>query len=335
MRVFFLCFFLFLIIFSCQRQEGTNEKSGQPAAAVPVNVPVFNADSAYFFLEKQVNFGPRIPNTLAHKKAGDYFIKTLTGFGATVTTQEFEERTFDNQIIRLRNVIGSFFPDRKKRILLAAHWDTRPFADKDKQRPNATFDGANDGASGVAILLEIARVINNSAQQPEIGIDLIFFDGEDWGEPDHERSQPSPGLESWWCLGSQYWAKHKHKPNYSAYYGILLDMVGGKNSQFYRESLSLAYAPSVVEKVWNTAERLGYSDVFVKRNQGEITDDHKYVTEIAKIPMINIVNFDPTTGSFGNFHHTTADNLDLISKETLDAVGTTLLNVIFYEGKIV
>ncbi len=335
MRVSFLCFFSFLIIFSCQKRGDINEKSSQPEAAILVNVPAFNADSAYFFLEKQVNFGPRIPNTSAHQKAGDYFIKTLTGFGAIVTTQEFEQKTFDNNIIRLRNIIGSFFPDRKKRVLLAAHWDTRPFADKDKQNPNATFDGANDGASGVAILLEIARVINTSAQQPEIGIDIILFDGEDWGERDYERSQPPPGLESWWCLGSQYWAKHKHKPNYSAYYGILLDMVGAKNSQFYREALSLAYAPSVVEKVWNTAERLGYSDVFVKRNQGEITDDHKYVTEIAKIPMIDIVNFDPATRSFGKFHHTTADNLDLISKKTLEAVGTTLLNVIFYEGKSV
>jgi hypothetical protein len=157
------------------------------------------------------------------------------------------------------------------------------------------------------------------------------LDGDDWGERSNEQTQTPPGLESWWCLGSQHWAKHKHQPDYSAYYGILLDMVGAKNSYFYRENLSLMYAPSIVRKVWSTAERLGYSHLFVQKNQGEVTDDHKFVNEIAKIPMIDIVNFDPSTHSFGAFHHTTSDNLDLISNETLLAVGITLLNVIYNE----
>jgi hypothetical protein len=253
----------------------------------------------------------------------------FTQYGAVVTQQEFEATTFDNTKVNLKNIVAAFFPDAKKRILLAAHWDTRPFADKDKEKPGSPLDGANDGASGVAVLLEVAR---NLDKNPGVGIDIILFDGEDWGEREYGEVRLPPGLNSWWCLGSQYWSKTKHKPGYSAYYGILLDMVGARNARFYREGLSLAYAPKVVEKVWNTAESLGYSHLFVKRNQGEIIDDHKFVNEIAKIPMINIVNYDPATGWFGSFHHTTDDNLGLISKETLEAVGKTVLQVVYDEG---
>ena len=139
------------------------------------------------------------------------------------------------------------------------------------------------------------------------------------------------GLESWWCLGSQYWSKNKHQKNYSAYFGILLDMVGSKRAHFFREGLSVEYAPTVVEKVWSTASRLGYSDYFVKQNAGEITDDHQFVNRIAKIPMIDIVHYHPVMGYFGDYHHTQKDNLNLISKETLQAVGATVTNVIYYE----
>lgn len=329
MRISFFVVLSLFLFFSCKEKEGGTANSSNSESVAPVEVPAFNGDSAFYFLKTQVDFGPRIPNSQAHKKTGDYLIETLKGFGAIVTVQEFDQRTYDNQNLRLRNIIASFAPEKQRRVLLAAHWDTRPFADKDRQQPNATFDGANDGASGVAVLLEIARLIGS--QPPQIGIDIIFFDGEDWGEREHEQSMTSHGLQSWWCLGSQHWAKNKHKPNYSAYYGILLDMVGAKNSQFYRESLSLSYAPKVVDKVWNAAQALGYSHIFVKRNQGEVTDDHKFVTEIGKIPMIDIVNYDPSSGSFGAFHHTTADNLDIISKDVLVAVGSTVLHVIYHE----
>lgn len=329
MRISFLLVLSLLLFFSCKEKETKYSSNDKTESAIPVNVPIFNGDSAYHFLKTQVDFGPRIPNSQAHKETGDYLINTLKGFDANVTVQEFDQKTYDNQNLRLRNIIASFYPEKPRRILLAAHWDTRPYADKDKNQPNATFDGANDGASGVAVLLEIARLIR--ASPPQVGIDIIFFDGEDWGERDFEQSKTPTGLQSWWCLGSQYWAKNKHKPNYSAYYGILLDMVGAKNSQFYRESLSLSYAPKVVDKVWDAAERLGYSHIFVKRNQGEVTDDHKFVTEIGKIPMIDIVNYDPSLGSFGSFHHTTADNLDIISKDVMAAVGSTILHVIYHE----
>lgn len=325
-----LAFLLLLLVFGCGQNNNESKTTQTEQPQQVVNVPAFNADSAYSFVKKQVDFGPRVPNTTPHQQAGDYFIRTFEDYGASVTVQEFESTTFDGKKLNLRNIVASFFPEQKKRILLAAHWDTRPFADKDDHDQKKPIDGANDGASGVAILLEIARVLHTS-DNPQVGIDMILFDGEDWGETENMRVPVKNGLDYWWCLGSQYWAKHKHKPNYSAYYGILFDMVGGKNAQFYREGFSLQFAPKIVEKVWNTAERLGYSHIFVKKNQGEIIDDHLFVNQYGKIPTIDIVAHDPATGSFGSFHHTHDDALDIISKETLKAVGETALHVIYHE----
>lgn len=327
MRFRTLLLIVLVLLVGCSRD---GQKTSQPEVpAKVVNVPAFNADSAYYFVKKQVDFGPRIPNSAAHKKAGDYFIAQFKSYGAIVKVQEFTATTFDNVKVNLRNIIASFNPEKKKRILLAAHWDTRPFADKDKEEPTATFDGANDGGSGVGVLLEVAR--NLKQQATDVGIDIILFDGEDWGEHHNATGPPlRDGLKAWWCLGSQHWAKNKHIPNYSAYYGILLDMVGGKNARFGFENFSLEYAPSVVDKVWKTAARLGFSHVFINVKDGWLTDDHKFVNEIAKIPMIDIINYDES-GEFGDFHHTRKDNLDNISKETLNAVGQTVLQTIYYE----
>ncbi|MGC4020613.1 MAG: M28 family peptidase [Cyclobacteriaceae bacterium] len=323
---------LFFIAVSCTQKKPA--ESTKPARTV--QVPRFNSDSAYFFVDKQVKFGPRVPNTKSHRQASDYFISQFKRYGATVTTQDFEATTWDNQRVQLKNIIASYNPDAQKRILLAAHWDTRPFADKDETKKNAPFDGANDGASGVGVLLEIARAINQS-NKPDVGVDLILFDGEDWGK-DSSTGQESKiempeGYGDWWCLGSQYWSKHKHVKNYSAYYGILLDMVGSKHAQFFREGGSLEFAPSVVEKVWDTGTKLGYTDYFVKTNVSAITDDHVFVSELAKIPMIDIVHYQNGMGFFGDYHHSTKDNMSIISKETLGAVGSTLLNVVYYEEK--
>jgi glutaminyl-peptide cyclotransferase len=316
------------VLSSCGKREKPREE--KPSRIV--KVPEFSADSAYRFADEQVKFGPRIPNRPAHIKAGDYFVRRLKEFGAIVIEQNFEANTFDGQRLSLRNIIASYAPERQKRVLLAAHWDTRPYSDKDASKPDATFDGANDGASGVAVLMEIARVIGKS-NPPEVGVDIILFDGEDWGEKDGATTSITPpkGLDSWWCLGSQYWSKHKHKKGYSAYYGILLDMVGAKNAHFFKEGYSMEYAPRIVEKVWGTASRLGKSSLFVNQKEAPITDDHRFVNEIGKIPMIDIVHFDPVKGYFGDFHHTQKDNMSLISKESLGATGTVLLNVIYYE----
>lgn len=316
-----------LIVAAC---SGNKDEKKTTVPERVVAVPQFNTDSAYSFVQRQVDFGPRIPNSSAHRKAGDYFVSQFKKYGAGVSVQEFSAVSYDNQKLTLRNIIATFHPEKKKRILLAAHWDTRPFADKDPEKPNAEFDGANDGASGVGVLLEIARVI--ATQEPQVGIDIILFDGEDWGEgEDQQNTHPLPkGLQDWWCLGSQHWSKNKHVPNYSAYFGILLDMVGGKNAQFAKEGYSMEYAPSVVDKVWKAAARLGFSHIFINTQQGYITDDHRFVNEIGKIPMIDILSYDPVS-TFGDFHHTRKDNMEIISKETLQAVGMTVLNVIYYE----
>jgi Zn-dependent M28 family amino/carboxypeptidase len=334
MRPYFLLAGL-LFLASC---GGEKEQKKIETSAKIVNVPAFNADSAYYFVKKQVDFGPRIPNSLAHTKTGDYLINQFKKYGATVITQEFVATTFDNQRLNLRNIIASFNPEKQKRILLASHWDTRPFSDKDPIKSNAPFDGANDGGSGVGVLLEIARVLGSNTS-PDVGIDIILFDGEDWGDDggqwgrkyDAKASQKLPaGYTEWWCLGSQYWSKNKHKSNYSAYYGVLLDMVGGKNTQFAKEGHSMNYAPSVLDKIWKTGSQLGFSHIFINQRTGSITDDHVFVNENAKIPMIDIISFDPSSG-FGDFHHTQKDNMDIISKETLEAVGKTLLHVVYYE----
>lgn len=320
-----------VVVLSCgQDRKQPSEQKQTPARVV--QVPPFNADSCYAFVARQVSFGPRIPNTAAHKQAAAYFVSTLERYGAHITIQEFQAKSFSGQTLDLKNIVAAFNPEKSKRILLAAHWDTRPFSDKDPEKPNATFAGANDGASGVAVLLEIARILSSNPL-PEVGVDLILFDGEDWGERDGEQGRhPLPsGLQEWWCLGSQHWAKNKHKTNYSAFYGILLDMVGAKNAQFHREGYSMEFAPSIVEKVWNHAQRLGFSHVFVRRTQSGVTDDHLFVNTIARIPMINVVHFEPGIGYFGDFHHSQRDNMDIISREMLGIVGTTVLNTVYYE----
>ncbi|MDH5380421.1 MAG: M28 family peptidase [Cyclobacteriaceae bacterium] len=314
---------------SCESTKKTEEV--RVVQEENIDVPKFNGDSAYFFVEKQLSFGYRIPGTNAHFQTGDFLVKSLESRGAEVTEQKFEAETWDGQKVPLRNIIGSFFPEKTKRILLAAHWDSRPFADKDPISPEMPMAGANDGASGVAVLLEIARNLALSAPE-NVGIDIIFFDGEDWGEAiSTGYIEPAPGYESWWCLGSQYWSKNKHKPNYSAYYGILLDMVGAKNSKFYVEGLSQRFAPKVVDRIWGMANKLGYGSIFINSKQGEITDDHYFVNNIARIPMVDIVHYDPVYGYFGDYHHTLKDDIDIIDKNILQAVGQTVQHVIYYE----
>lgn len=311
----------FLLLTSCESKK-SSEKT------VEANVPKFNADSALALLQKQVSFGPRIPNTPAHRAAGDFIVVRLKSLGAVTIIQQFQATTYDGRVLQLRNIIGSFRPEIQKRVVLAAHWDTRPFSDKDSMSPQIPFDGANDGASGVAVLLELARHVS---QSPNVGIDFIFFDGEDWGFEGTPAPTLPSGLDSWWCLGSQHWAKHPHKSGYKAYYGILLDMVGGRDARFFREGTSQFYAPKLVERVWAIAARLGYSSAFIPQDQVPITDDHLFVNELANIPMIDIVPYDPNYGYFGTYHHTQQDNLNIIDKATLEKVGTVVLDVIWRE----
>ena len=308
-------------------QNTTTETATPPANLAPA--PAFQADSAYAFVARQVSFGPRVPNSAAHRACGDFLIRKLKDLGAQVTVQEFESTAYDGKKLRLRNIIGAYNPQADNRVLLAAHWDTRPFADKDASQPATPNDGANDGASGVGVLLELARTLHTAQTNPGVGVDIIFFDGEDYGDADGTAA-PQPGYEVTWCLGSQYWANRKHQPDYRATFGVLLDMVGARGARFAIEENSQTIAPQVVNMVWKTAHQLGYSDYFVYAPNGAITDDHLYMTK-GGVPSIDIIDFDPSSpdGTFGKYHHRHTDNMAIIDKNTLKAVGQTLVQVIY------
>ena len=294
-----------------------------------VQAPPFCADSAYRYVKEQVDFGPRVPNTPAHRACGDYLIQKLKQFGATVHVQEADLVAYDNTILKARNIIGSFQPDNRRRVLLCAHWDSRPYADSetDKQKQRQPILGANDGASGVGVLLELARLIQQQA--PAIGIDIVLFDAEDYGIPTFHRGAYKADT---WCLGSQYWGRVPHVQGYNARYGILLDMVGGRGATFYREGFSQRTAPAQVKKIWDTAHSLGFGSFFPREDGMEVTDDHIYVYNLTRIPCVDIINYDPRADTgFGDFWHTHADNMDVIDPATLNAVGQTVAAVVYNE----
>ena len=211
-----------IVACSSNRKQAVNEDGAQEAIPASVVVPAFNADSAYRYVKEQVDFGPRVPNTAAHRACGDYLIGKLKQFGATVHVQEADLVAYDNTILKARNIIGSFNPDNRRRVLLCAHWDSRPYADSErsKKKQREPILGANDGASGVGVLLEMARLMQQQA--PAIGVDIIFFDAEDYGIPTFYKGNYKADT---WCLGSQYWGRVPHVQGYNARYGILLDMV--------------------------------------------------------------------------------------------------------------
>src|SRR5690606_11898669 len=213
---------LVVLAWACGSPEKSTETQVEQKPAKPY--PTFNPDSAYSFVQKQVDFGPRVPETAGHEATKNWLLSKFEGYGFTVETQDFDAKTYDGLTWNLSNIIASYNPQATKRILLAAHWDTRRIADKDTERINEPIMGANDGASGVGVLIEIARVIASQELKPDVGIDIILFDGEDDGEPEGTEIKHDE-QDFWWCLGTQHWTKNKHKHNYSTYYGILLDMV--------------------------------------------------------------------------------------------------------------
>ena len=325
-KIFLL--FLICIAFSCSGDRIKAKQTSPNIQEVVKQVPDFNADSAYVYTQKQVDFGPRVPGTSAHKACGNYLATELKQFGASVIEQEADLKLYNGNIIRAKNIIGSFQPENKNRVLLCAHWDTRPFADHDSNSANhrTPIDGANDGASGCAVLLEIARQIQ--IKQPQIGIDIIFFDAEDWGAPVFDRNNNG---KSGYCLGSEYWAKNPHEKNYIARFGILLDMVGAPDAVFYKEYYSMQYAANIVQKVWESAAALGYGRYFINAMGEGIEDDHLQIILHRQIPCIDIIHYDPSNNGFGSYWHTLDDNMDNISKSTLQAVGETIMHVIYKE----
>ena len=309
-----------LFIVSCGlRKQTTSETETMTAVG-----PTFNADSAFLFCQQQCDFGPRTMNK-------------FKGYGMTVIPQQCDLKGYDGTTLHSTNIIASYKPDLTDRILLCAHWDSRPWADNDPDEANwkKPVMAANDGASGVAVMLEIARLIaalktDTLCLSPTLGVDFICFDAEDYGYPQWETTD-DPG--NTWALGAQYWAEHPHTAGYKARYGILLDMVGGQGAQFYQELMSKHYAKHIVDKVWRAASVVGYGSSFPMTDGNAITDDHIPVNTTAKIPCIDIIPHYPNCeqSSFGPTWHTVNDDMAHLDKNTLKAVGQTVIQVLFSE----
>jgi len=318
---------LLILLASCADNRNNKAVTQTTTQKQVITIPSFNADSAYNYVKKQLDFGPRVPGSDAHKQCANWFINFFEEKADTVYIQDFKTRLYDGKAIDGKNIIASFNPNAKKRIILAAHWDSRPFADHDPDENNwnTPIDGANDGASGVGIIMEIARLLN---QNPiNIGIDMILFDLEDYGAPQQLNYMSNDD----WALGSQYWAKHPHIYNYKAYFGILLDMVGAANPKFPKEYYSQQFAAWVSNEVWRIAREIGYADYFSNEIGHPINDDHIAMNTIAKIPTIDIIHLenDSENGSFYPYWHTLNDNLEQIDAKTLEMVGNVVLNVIY------
>lgn len=312
-----------------------NIKETEEVAKVNPVGPSFNADSAYAFTKAQCDFGPRDMNSRGHDLCGEWIVSKFKEYGCKVTTQTATLAGYDGTKLRSRNIMASINPEATTRILLCAHWDSRPWADNDPDSANwrKPILAANDAASGVAVMLELARIIGKSKDEKafnkQLGIDFVCFDAEDWGTP--QWADVADNADSW-ALGAQYWSKNLPQ-GYEARYGILLDMVGGVGAKFYREGMSMQYAPEIVKKVWRAAREVGFGSYFPKEDGGMITDDHVPVNQFAKIPTIDIIPYyaDCQQSSFGPTWHTLADNMENIDKNTLKAVGQTLVQVIYKE----
>lgn len=326
-----LMLLLFVAMTSCGGNKKAASGGGDDAAQQPVG-PSFDADSAYAFCKAQCDFGPRTMNSEAHERCGEWIMGKFRQYGMSVTPQRVTLNGYDGTPLRSTNIIASYRPELTTRILLCAHWDSRPWADNDPDSANwrKPVPAANDGASGVAVMLEIARLLSSDSVKLDFGVDFICFDAEDWGVPRWSDAQDNG--ESW-ALGSQHWSRNPHRQGYEARFGILLDMVGGQGAQFWREGMSMQYAPGIVSKVWAAAGAVGYGSYFPDKDGGMVNDDHIPVNENAKIPTIDIIPFYPDCqqSSFGPTWHTVSDDMEHIDKNTLKAVGQTVVQVLYSE----
>lgn len=323
---FVLCFCLIFVLcafYSCKSDGKGSSDRRVESVGVPDYASMFSADSAYRYVSEQCSFGPRVPGSVAHERCAEYLVKHFVRCAAdTVVVQRGEATLYDGSVMPLLNIIASYRSDLSQRVVVCAHWDSRPFADEEARASDRrqAIIGANDGASGVGVIMEMARVF--SLVRPNVGIDFILFDLEDWGAPDWADVVTGDGG---WALGSGYWADNRHVEGYSAQYGILLDMVGGAGAQFYRELISDSYASWVVDRVWQCAADMGLGSMFVNRPGGGVTDDHINLIR-AGIPCIDIVQHNPESATgFFDLWHTTSDNIKCIDSNTLYCVGRVVL----------
>lgn len=307
----------------CKHKQETPEVS-QGIDYTQVSVPDFSADSAYAYVERQLSFGNRIPGSKGWSQCADWLTAQMRRWCDTVMVQDFTATLWDNSTVPGKNIIASLNPAAEKRVLLAAHWDSRLWADHDKDDAlhRSPVPGANDGASGVAALMEMARVM--SQRLPSVGVDFIFFDVEDQGAPEWSEVYD----QDTWCKGSQYWAQNRHVPYYTAVYGVLFDMVGTLQPRFTKEQISRNFAPGLTNKLWSAAAALGYGSIFVNQETDPILDDHFYVNRLAGIPMADIVQNSGTTSFFEHWH-TTTDDLNSVSAESLRTVAVVTMKTIY------
>jgi glutaminyl-peptide cyclotransferase len=266
----------------------------------------FDGTTALTYAKAQLDFGTRIPNSLGAQRAGDWIVAQMKRRADTVIEQRFDHVTVKGDTLHLRNILARIHPAATQRVLYLTHWDTRPISDgaKDPARRNMPMPGANDGASGVALFVALGDALKKTPAT--VGVDLLFVDGEDYGDFGTMKDV---------LLGSTYFASHLPSPDYKPLYAVLWDMIGDKDLDIYQEPNSLQRAPEVVSLVWNEAETLGYSRYFINSpsNQG-ITDDHIPLLD-AGIHAIDVIDFDYP------WHHTPDDTIDKISAHSLQVVG--------------
>ena len=302
---------------ACGSSNGTTQGSETTTAqdTAAATRMTFDGNGALALTRQQCEFGPRVPGTTAHTQCADWLMNELKASCDTVIMQTGNVQTATAGRLGIKNIIGVINPDAGKRLLLLAHWDTRPWADNDPvaANHNKPVMGANDGASGVGVLLQLARQLK--ADSTTLGVDILLVDAEDMGENDNEES---------WGLGTQYWVEHPHKQGYKPLFGILLDMVGASDATFTREYYSMQYAGGFVDLVWQNAT----GDHFINAQGGAVTDDHVFINR-AGIHCVDIIDMrsDSPTG-FCPVWHTVNDTMDGIDPATLTQVGQTLLNVI-------
>ncbi|MBR1687914.1 MAG: M28 family peptidase [Prevotella sp.] len=326
---FYLCTVL-LFAASCSTPKKTNATAETKAVEIE-----FNADSAYAFCAAQCQFGPRVMNSEAHEQCGAWIGRQFEQYGYSVSKQQATLTGYDGTPLRATNLIARHadsIPQAGRRILVCAHWDSRPWADNDPDEANwhQPVMAANDGASGVAVMLELARLIQQH-DSLNVAVDFLCFDAEDWGTPQWSDIQDDGNT---WALGAQHWATHYDPQRDGRYdYAILLDMVGGQGAHFYREGFSVQYAAAIVDRIWRAAQTAGYGSLFPNQTGGYITDDHVPLNQTAQIPTVDIINHYPDCqqSSFGPTWHTVSDDMQHIDRNTLRAVGQTLVQLLFTE----
>ena len=315
---FILAGTFFLLFYSCTTEVRDETQFNEQGRIVPE----FSSENAYQHIVDQVNIGPRVPNSEAHREAIQYYNEHFREYAGnnSVFVQSFQTEVYGDTL-NLYNLIASFGSEFSDRILLAAHWDSRPRAEKDPNNPDSPILGADDGASGVAVLMEFARIF--SENELPIGVDIILFDGEDYGR--------TSDLDNYF-LGSRYWGNNPPVPGYSPRFGILLDMVGGENAVFPKEGYSMQFKPDLVNEIWSIAEEFEYDNLFIDERGGRISDDHIIVERLTGIPMINIIHHRLDVNGrvdFPVYWHTQNDNIEIIDPNVMQSVGEVLLELIY------